>query len=1118
MMQDPRPFQTPWEPGTLNKYRILNGECTGMKQHCTRIWTEASAKAALAALCALVVSLTAVFAAAGEDSSDAPAWFNRQKIRFGWGQWHRHQSEGFSVEEMMTNVQRAGITVYVDRWSHGVEFARAAHTHGMRYFGEVLVATASWKPGGITGRPAVNKLGQTHYQAREAGMNIHAGPKTLVPCPLDERVIREWFTKPCLEMIESGVVDGCHLDFESYGFTAFDRLGDYLCYCDYCFGGFTKEKVEPAQRYGWLQKRGRHREYLVNLRDRIAAIYRAEGKKLRAAKPDFVFTAYPHFSPGELENAWRTEGIARGLHEPETPFFLVDSSHYWPNHNVPWWDSDYNAVRKLGMRHVLGTWTGGILGDYPTLDTSAEQWLYDAAVSHDGHWVWFEHVWGPNDLRVQRASHRRIRVVEKAVGDFLFKGVQDHAFVTTVEQSGDPELDANVISRTYHLDPRHLVRIANVHADRPLEVCVRFPRLEEESRWTVADPLSNICYTNPDAKTRWSTEQLRAGVWLSMEKRSDLWLVLAPAVDDLDVDPSTTVSGAVMKGHKKRPPTGEAIPTGVKAPRDFPLAYVKTNPLEYYGTSAPSINPVLGSSIHFIDAADGSATDKRLFAIDGSAWSPALSLDRSLIAFSSYINGRGQIHSMNSDGSSVFSVSGNDFCDKTPSWSPDGKRIAFVSDRDGDWEIYAMNADGSDVRRLTKSPGIDRNPAWSPDGSELAFESDRAGDFDIFLMNVDGTDERALVSRSRNEYEPTWSPDGKRLACTVGMYGYHRDVMVVNVEDGSVEHPKGIAYIAKDWWPFYNVTSIAWSPDGKTIAGAFEKPQESGVFSVNVDGTELRELVVRGPLKIYPGGDVPRYQMIGGWYWNGSASRRWLLHAFKDVRWSPQGKSLAFTSDMDPSGYFFIHTVSAEGGPVTRLDATISPAGKNNKPIPIRAESGEKKTSGFADTLPGKARYFDGSAYDRMIKDLVDLAPLPVDGWAFKDNSPGAGVEQGYFKPDFDMKNSPTLRIDKFWDAQGFKGLSQGWYRQRWTCPELPPGKRLFVHVGAVDESVWLYIDGRLAAWYDAADPAQTWDKPLLLEVSGSLQSAREHLLVFRVKNIAGAGGVWKPVSLMVEK
>ena len=1024
---------------------------------------------------------------------------------------------------MMTNISRAGITVYTDRWGHGIKFAHAARKQGLRYFGELMVATASWKPGGIAGRPAVNMLGQTHYQAREAGMRIHGPPQTLVPCPLDETVIREWLLKPCLDMARSGVADGCHIDYESYGFTAFDKLGDYLCYCDHCFDGFTEargleQEVKPADRYNWLQAQGLHREYLTSLRDRIASVYRDVARQVREIKPDFVFSAYPDIAPGELETCWRTEGAALGLHAPDTPFFVIDASHYWPNHNVPWWDTSRNAIHRLGMRHILGTWTGGMFGDYPTLDVSAAQWLYDAALSHDGNWVWYEHAWGPSDLLTHRLAHRRLRAVEARVGEFLLQGREDHMFATIVEQSGDPQLDAHVLARSYHLDDRHLVRVCNANTDIPVEVRVRFPRLSAETAWTAADVMSGLWFANADGAATWTAAQLTEGLVLVMDKRSDVWLLLSPGTAESAPDPVSTVSGAATAGHKDRPAATAPLPSGAATDAVFPLVYAKVNPLEYFGGSGPSINPVLGSSIHIVDAVGGA--EARLFGIDANAWSPALSPDRARVAFSCYVNGQGQIYVMNADGSNVVNISNNAFCDAAPEWSPDGSRIAFVSDRGGDWDICVMNADGSAQRRLSTSPGIERSPAWSPDGSTLAFESDRNGDFDIFLINAEGGNERALLSRSRNEYQPIWSPDGRRLACTVGMYGNRRDVMVVDAETGACEHPKALTHAAKGWWQFNNVTSIAWSPDGTRIAGAYEKRLESGVFVITVDGKELTELVAREPLKIYPGGDVPRYQMVGGWYFNGSASRRWLLHAFRDVHWSPDGATIAFTTDMDPSGYFFVHTIPAAGGTLTRLDATLSPAGKNNKPIPIRAATGEKKTYGFADTPPEEGRYFDGSAFAKLVKGLVELAPLPVDGWRFKDDAAGVGATAPtpWYATDLVDAELPSLRLDKFWDDQGYKGLAEGWYRQRWTCPELPPGKRVFLHIGAVDESVWLYVDGHLAAWYDAADPGATWDKPLLLEVSGNLRAGNEHMLVFCVKNIAGAGGIWKPVSLRAEK
>jgi len=45
-----------------------------------------------------------------------------------------------------------------------------------------------------------------------------------------------------------------------------------------------------------------------------------------------------------------------------------------------------------------------------------------------------------------------------------------------------------------------------------------------------------------------------------------------------------------------------------------------------------------------------------------------------------------------------------------------------------------------------------------------------------------------------------------------------------------------------------------------------------------------------------------------------------------------------------------------------------------------------------------------------------------------------------------------------------------------------------------------------------------SWSKPFLLDVTGSLQSDGDHLLAIRVHNYSGAGGLYKPVTLMVEQ
>lgn len=176
-----------------------------------------------------------------------------------------------------------------------------------------------------------------------------------------------------------------------------------------------------------------------------------------------------------------------------------------------------------------------------------------------------------------------------------------------------------------------------------------------------------------------------------------------------------------------------------------------------------------------------------------------------------------------------------------------------------------------------------------------------------------------------------------------------------------------------------------------------------------------------------------------------------------------------------------------------------------------------KQGPSYAPDPPETAHYVDFAAYDILFPKLRTVADLPVEGWLFKADPEEIGEDQGYCKTDYPTQGLPSLRVDKFWDDQGYADLHAGWYRLRFPCPELPEGKRVYLHFGAVDESAWLYIDGRLVAWHDT-DPLKTWDQPFLLEVTGNLKSGQEHVLVVRACNIARAGGIWKPLSLMVER
>jgi len=127
-----------------------------------------------------------------------------------------------------------------------------------------------------------------------------------------------------------------------------------------------------------------------------------------------------------------------------------------------------------------------------------------------------------------------------------------------------------------------------------------------------------------------------------------------------------------------------------------------------------------------------------------------------------------------------------------------------------------------------------------------------------------------------------------------------------------------------------DLDNLAWSPDGTKLAGSFRTaPQEtdrSGILVVKADGTDdkphgefIVDVTPRGPRltkALRPG--------IPTWYSHGSAEPRRVLKTFTSLRWSPDGTTLAFSSDLDVSGAFYVYTVPAAGGRPVMLKATQS--------------------------------------------------------------------------------------------------------------------------------------------------------------------------------------------------
>ena len=98
----------------------------------------------------------------------------------------------------------------------------------------------------------------------------------------------------------------------------------------------------------------------------------------------------------------------------------------------------------------------------------------------------------------------------------------------------------------------------------------------------------------------------------------------------------------------------------------------------------------------------------------------------------------------------------------------------------------------------------------------------------------------------------------------------------------------------------------------------------------------------------------------------------------------------------------------------------------------------------------------------------------------------------------------------------GYDGI--GWYAAQVKIPPEMKGREIFLRFGAVDESCWVFVNGKPAGehlfkssddWRTPftirIDPFVRWDKPF-------------QLFVVRVEDKAGAGGIWKRVWVVSKK
>ena len=182
---------------------------------------------------------------------------------------------------------------------------------------------------------------------------------------------------------------------------------------------------------------------------------------------------------------------------------------------------------------------------------------------------------------------------------------------------------------------------------------------------------------------------------------------------------------------------------------------------------------------------------------------------------------------------------------------------AFTGDKRS--HLFLVSVDGGTPRDLTPADEHDVPPfslggpdgyAFSPDSKEIAFEENLdpvpaiSTNSDIFTLRLDDPNAKPvkISSAAGGDHSPAYSPDGKYIAWrSQTRAGYESDKFQLTIYDLATKEIKEPLPNFDRW-----VDEFVWAPDSSKIYFAAGDAGEEPVFSVNLDGKDLRELTEAG--------------------------------------------------------------------------------------------------------------------------------------------------------------------------------------------------------------------------------------------------------------------------------
>jgi hypothetical protein len=155
--------------------------------------------------------------------------------------------------------------------------------------------------------------------------------------------------------------------------------------------------------------------------------------------------------------------------------------------------------------------------------------------------------------------------------------------------------------------------------------------------------------------------------------------------------------------------------------------------------------------------------------------------------------------------------------------------------------------------------------------------------------------------------------------------------------------------------------------------------------------------------------------------------------------------------------------------------------------------------------------------------------------WRFTLDPEDVGLKKKWQNKTWtDTTSWDKLRTDRFWERQfafdekctlskpvadlikRYDGI--GWYATRISVPADWKGRKIFLRFGAVDESCWVWINGKKAGEH-IYKLKNDWKTPFEIEIDKLVDWKKDKQTVMvRVEDKGGVGGIWRPVWLVSKK